>query len=80
MDFLIRVYAGLKRDAVENCPVTSVLKQQAMKKIQKSQLDARGRSPDHKCHAKMLKFFPDFQTRSDLKLFVTQHKYFPEAR
>jgi len=36
--------------------------------------DARSRSRDRKFDAKTLNFFLDFQTKSDLKLFVTQHK------
>jgi len=36
--------------------------------------DARSRIPDCKFDAKTLKFFLDFQMKSDLKLFGTQHK------
>ena len=39
-----------------------------------AQKSARSRSRDRKFDAKTLKFFLDFQTKSDLKLFVTQHK------
>ena len=35
---------------------------------------ARSRIPDNKLDAKTLKFFLDFQTKSDLRLFGTQHK------